>query len=181
MGTEQHPVFNRLLAFEQQSLEHRPQSQAGVGGDFWDGLVYRLNDYYLTSSIKEIEEIISPGEIIPVPGAKPWLLGLANIRGNLTTIVDLGGYLFGQRSPLKSSSRLLLSNLEGKPMAILVDEVFGQRHFANSQAAENAVDPSDWSDVGAFIEREFELEDRKWGVFSVSRLSKQETFLDGAA
>lgn len=200
MGATQQSVFDRLLAFEQQCLEHRPQAQAGGEGDYWDGVVYRLNEYHLTSSIREIEEIISPGDIIPVPGSKPWLLGLANVRGNLTTIVDLGGYLFGQRSPMHSSSRLLLTSLQNRPMALLVDEVFGQRHFSENQSttlteqdSSAVAEQSDeeqsreqrltegWVEIADFIEREFHLENRHWGVFSIGRLCKLEAFLDGAA
>lgn len=185
MGVTEQSVFDRLLAFEQQCLEHRPQAQAGGEGDYWDGVVYRLNDYFLTSSIREIDEIITPGDITPVPGSKPWLLGLANVRGNLTTIVDLGGYLFGQRSPLHSSTRMLLTNLQNRPLALLVDEVFGQRHFTQSRDSDESSDsPQDaeyWHELAAFIEREFHLEERRWGAFSISRLSKQEAFLDGAA
>ncbi len=184
MGETKKSVFDRLLAFEQQCLEHRPQAQAGSDGDYWDGVVYRLNEHLLTSHIKEIEEIISPSDITPVPGAKPWLLGLANVRGNLTTIIDLGGYIYGQRSPLGSSSRFLLTSLQNRPMALLVDEVFGQRHFPQNQSSpDNGDEPlaERWQGIAAFIEREFHLEERTWGVFSVSRLSKQEEFLDGAA
>ena len=189
MEATQQSVFDRLLAFEQQCLEHRPQAQAGDDGDYWDGVVYRLNEYYLTSSIREIEEIISPGDITPVPGSKTWLLGLANVRGNLTTIVDLGGYLFGQRSPMHSSSRLLLTDLQSRPLALLVDEVFGQRHFLETQSTavgeQNSSDDeqnsSDWAEVADFIDREFHLENHRWGVFNINRLCKLETFLDGAA
>ncbi len=189
MGATQQSVFNRLLAFEQQCLEHRPQAQAGGDGDYWDGVVYRLNEYYLTSSIREIEEIITPADITPVPGSKSWLLGLANVRGNLTTVVDLGGYLFGQRSPMQSSSRLLLTSLQSRPLALLVDEVFGQRHFSDNQstdvAEQNSSDQEQnadgWAEITDFIEREFHLENHRWGVFSIGRLCKLETFLDGAA
>ena len=42
----------------------------------------------------------------PVPGTKPWILGLANVRGDLMTGVDLGWFLTGSRSePCRSSSR----------------------------------------------------------------------------
>ncbi len=184
MGATQKLVFDRLLDFEQQCLDHHPQAQAGGEGGYWDGVVYRLDEFFLTSSIKEIEEIISPGDITPIPGAKPWLLGLANIRGNLTTIVDLGGYVFGQRTPMSSSSRLLLTSLQNRPMALLVDEVFGQRHFAQNQivsevSMEHGQDDR-WDSISTYIEREFRLDDRNWGVFNISRLSKQEDFLDGA-
>ncbi len=185
MGATQKAVFDRLLEFEQQCLEHHPQSQAGGEGGYWDGVVYRLDEFFLTSSIQEIEEIIPVGDITPIPGAKPWLLGLANIRGNLTTIVDLGGYVFGQRTPLGSSSRLLLSSLQNRPMALLVDEVFGQRHFAQNQVVsespENRKADPQWDSIALYVEREFRLDDRNWGVFSINRLSKQEDFLDGAA
>ena len=46
----------------------------------------------------EVVEILPMPQVTPVPGAQPWLLGVANIRGNLLPIVDLKQFLEGERT-----------------------------------------------------------------------------------
>ena len=39
--------------------------------------------------IGDVNEILFMPTLAPVPGTKPWLLGVANVRGNLVPVVDL--------------------------------------------------------------------------------------------
>jgi twitching motility protein PilI len=68
-------------------------------------------------------EVGEAGPLTPVPGAQPWLAGLAQWRGRLITVVD-AGRLFG-REP--SSCRALVA-LRGLPceVALGVDELLGR-------------------------------------------------------
>ena len=43
--------------------------------------------------LAEAGEVIPAPPLAPVPLTKPWFLGVANIRGNLYTVVDFAGFL----------------------------------------------------------------------------------------
>ena len=130
-----------------------------------------------------MDEIINPPEITPVPGSTSWLLGLANIRGNLVAVVDIGGYLFNQRTPQTAGSRLLMTSVHNYPLGIFVDGVLGQRHFDYVQR----IDAN--SDMGKekqqipeqlirHINHGYEQSDRRWWVLDLERFTSQQSFLD---
>ena len=57
------------------------------------------------SSIGEINELLVTQPLTHVPGTREWLLGIANVRGNLVPVVDLGRFLFDQRTQATDRSR----------------------------------------------------------------------------
>ena len=65
-----------------------------------------------------LAEVLRIGRILPVPGAAPWLAGLAAWRGRIVTLVD-GGALFG-RGPSKGCWMVILKGLP-VDAALLVD------------------------------------------------------------
>ena len=75
--------FDTLLDYEQRSLAHvagRPELNEAPG--HWRGVGFRLGQRRLVSSFEEIMEILPLPPVTPVPGAQPWMLGVANIRVN---------------------------------------------------------------------------------------------------
>jgi hypothetical protein len=56
-----------------------------------------------------LEEVLQIGRVLPVPGAAPWLAGLAVWRGRIVTLVD-AGQLFGTR-PAEGQWMLILKGL----------------------------------------------------------------------
>lgn len=168
-----------LADYEQRSLSH-DVGEAGRQQQIsnWDGVVFRLGDHYLTCRIDQVEEIIALPPSYPVPGAKDWLLGLANVRGNLAPVSDLGWYLFGTRTPITARTRLIMTRFQGRLAGLLVDEVFGQRHFHTDDLANNP----EWKDtaLSSLVAQEFPTSERTWGVFRLNELQRQSNFMDGS-
>src|SRR3546814_1495405 len=69
----------------------------------------------------------------PVPGTQPWMLGVANVRGNLLPIVDLKQFLEGERTVLHEGQRVLIVRQPGGDVAVTIDELYGQRSFVDEQ------------------------------------------------
>ena len=105
-------------------------------------------------------EFITPPPVTRVPGTKPWILGLANVRGDLVTIVDLSSYLGGRRSTITIRSRLLTATLRGRPVGLLVDEVFGQRSFESKEAVKAEI-PGD-SPLHGYVSKQFGAGKETW-------------------
>jgi twitching motility protein PilI len=114
-----------------------------------------------------------------VPGAKPWIIGLANVRGELLTVVDLGWYLSGVRSPINNSSRLLSASLNKAPIGLLIDEVYGQRHFLDSEAVPAELE--DDSPLKSVVQKDHRLGSESWHELDLDRLFNAPEFLNGAA
>ena len=73
--------FDTLLDYEVRSLAHvpgRPESIEAAG--HWRGVGFRLGSRRLVSSFDEVMEILPMPPVTPVPGAQPWMLGVANVR-----------------------------------------------------------------------------------------------------
>ena len=124
-----------LLEYEKRSADYSPGASSGDGAsEEWSGVTFSVGDTKMACNIDRISEILSCPQATPVPGAKPWIIGLANVRGELLTVVDLSWFLSGVRTPVTARSRLLATNLNKAPIGLLIDEVFGQRHFLDSDA-----------------------------------------------
>ena len=79
-------------------------------------------------------EIFPLGTLLPVPHTQPWFAGVANLRGGLHGVVDLGAFL-GLRGPhpvgepWREHARVLALNPTlGSHSALLVDRLAGLRN-----------------------------------------------------
>ena len=173
-------AFGKLLEYEQRAAAFRPGNREGSGpADEWNGVVFSLGGFRVTCRIDRVGEILPCPVSTPVPGAKPWIIGLANVRGELLTVVDLAWYLGGAPARPGSGNRLLSASLNKAPIGLLVDEVFGQRHFLDSDATQAELD--DDSPLKGVVTRQHALGSETWFELDLDRLFSSPEFLHGAA
>jgi twitching motility protein PilI len=143
--------------------------------DDWIGIGFAINGVALLAKMEDVSEILPVPETIRVPGVTYWVVGLANIRGNLIPVLDMNGYLYGKPGTVRKESRILVINKHGVVAGLLVDEVYGLRRFKPEEhrQEENAeLGPLDEYLAGIFIDQV-----RRWNVFSVEKLTRTEQFL----
>ncbi|HAF00163.1 MAG TPA: chemotaxis protein CheW [Methylophilaceae bacterium] len=76
----------------------------------------------------EISETLPLMEIFPVPLVKEWFLGVANVRGVLYVVNDIGQLISDEKTTMSSNSRVILLNNEvTSHVAILVERLVGLR------------------------------------------------------
>jgi len=176
---------NRAAFLKLQDYARRGESfQPGSGSSNslsheWSGVTFRLGDTRLACNIERIQEILTPPAATPVPGAKPWILGLANVRGSLMTVIDLAWFLTGQRTALSTHSRLLSTSLQKAPVGLLIDEVFGQRHFIEAESSDSELSGS--SVLGGLVRRKHQAGKEEWHELELDKLFSSQEFLNGAA
>jgi twitching motility protein PilI len=73
-----------------------------------NGLALRIADRNFIVALPQAGEIIGVPDITTVPLTRPWYRGLANIRGNLVSIIDLSLFLGGPATPLDKDGRVLV-------------------------------------------------------------------------
>ena len=145
----------------------------------WSGVGFRLGDMHLVAPLDQVTEVLHCPEYAYVPGTRSWLKGVANVRGNLVTIVDLPEFFGKKAVQADESSRLLVMNVEGLHTALLVDEVFGLRHFDEEQEKQELAGMDD--PAGAFLSGAFLKDNVLWGVFDMKALAESASFLHVAA
>lgn len=177
---DQRPPFLVLADYEQRSLAHvagLPEQLDAPG--LWRGVAYRIGSHRLASGFDEVVEILTMPALTTVPGAQPWMLGVANVRGTLLPVVDLKQFLEGERTVLHESQRVLVVRQPGGEVAVTIDELFGQRSFVDGQGIEIAQVSE--GRYGHFIDRAYRIGEQDWGVFSLDRLARTPEFRQAAA
>jgi twitching motility protein PilI len=172
-------AFAKLLEYEKRSAQFTPGTRSGGGSsEEWSGVTFSVGDSRMACNIDRISEILPCPQATPVPGAKPWIIGLANVRGELLTVVDLCWFLTGVRTPVTVRTRLLGASLNKAPIGLMIDEVFGQRHFLDSDSvpAELGEDTA----LGSVISKQHNLGSESWKELDLDQLFNSPEFLNGA-
>ena len=168
-----------LRDYERRSVAHVAGNPVAMaGGSLWRGLAFRIGRQQLVSAFDDVVEILGVPQVTPLPGAQPWLLGLANVRGNLLPVADLKLFLEGQRSVPHEQQRMLVVKQQGGNVGVLIDELHGQRTFDESQRGELAEAEGRYAH---FIERAYRQQGVTWSVFSMDRLARTPEFRQAAA
>ena len=133
-----------------------------AGGDYW------------------LVDLTDSGEIVPltplavVPLAKPWFVGIANIRGNIYSVADFSAFQSKKTTPHNASSRLLLIGTRyGSNAALLVTRMLGLRNEESLKEVPNDPDSPGWA-TKAYTDNE----GRRWRKLDVPALLADEEFMD---
>jgi twitching motility protein PilI len=167
--------FETLADYEARSLTHAPgRPELVEAPGHWRGVGFRLGQRRLVSSFEEVVEILSLPSVTPVPGAQPWMLGVANVRGTLLPVVDLKQFLEGERTLVHEGQRVLVVRQSGGNVAVIIDELFGQRTFNDTHRAQ--MDGENEGRYGQLVNQVYRLNDVSWGVFSMQTLTRTPEF-----
>ena len=172
--------FEALAEYERRSLAHAagaPEQIEAPG--LWRGIGFRIGERHFVSSIAEVNEILTLPSLTLVPGAKSWLLGIANVRGNLVPVIDLREFTGGGRTTTSDTTRVLIVRQHGGSAGLLVDEVLGQRSFSEEQLAATVGEADE--NYGRFVGENVQLGEVLWGLFSMAALTRSTDFQQAAA
>ncbi len=169
-----------------KELERRSRAavagQATVPGsqEEWVGVGFRVGGETFVAPREQVREVLMmPETVTRVPGAKRWVVGLANVRGQLLPLIDLKMFLGGGRTATGRGARLVSVHHREVPAGLLVDEVTGFRRFLADEFAE------DWSPTilrcEQYLAGSFRHGSESWPVFDLHRLVESPPFLQAAA
>lgn len=124
--------FALLLEIERLAKEAVAARQGTKdASEEWIGVAFRMGSEHFVTARSDVREVLpAPEHVTRIPGSKPWLRGIANVRGQLLTIVDLKAFLGAGPTPSDRKARMLMLASREVPTAVLVDEVAGFRRFA---------------------------------------------------
>ncbi len=144
----------------------------------WSGIAFRIGNDCLVSQLGEVVEILEYPELSRMPLTRPWVSGIANVRGNLLPVIDLGGYLKGEQSTQTSRTRVLVIDYQGLYTGLVVDEVLGIKHFTDDEYT--ASDPAAADSLQPYLQNGFLRGDQVWNIFNLHELAQTPAFLQAA-
>lgn len=177
MSIAPHP-FEQLLELDRRSRSRAPAAAAAPAPGAMARLALRLDTWHLLLPLEEVAEVIPVPRITRVPGTKPWLLGIASLRGTIVSVSDLRAFLDGRPSTPTVASRVVVVGAGNGRHGLLVEEVIGMRHFGPSSRL------ADLEGLGAGLRRYvgegFQGERHRWWQLNLGLLLKDPRFLDAA-
>ena len=168
--------FDLLLGLERALRAARLDAEGGTALQSWSGLAFRLRDRWLVTPRQDVREVIPLPKLTRVPGAKRWLLGVANVRGALLPVTDLGLWLQQPPSTSDREQRVLVFNSDRLPVGFLVDEVAGHRQFAASDQRPELCARA--GTLAPYLLGAFGREGRDWLALSLHKLTQAPAFAD---
>tara|TARA_R110001606_G_scaffold346892_2_gene495894 strand:+ start:43912 stop:44430 length:519 start_codon:yes stop_codon:yes gene_type:complete len=169
-----------LRDIQQRSLQSAANaSQLDSFHGTWTAIGFRIGQENLLIPLNEAREIfIVPTQISPVPRAQPWVFGIANLRGELLPLFDLKYFLYGQATKVNKRSRIVVTNNSQLYAGLLLDEVFGLKHFQHEPTSKST---SSHTAISPYITGSINQQDMDWDIFSFNKLAADQRFLNAAA
>ncbi len=176
---EQSPAFQALLTLANQSkatakgLPAQEQTKKE-----WSGIGFGLLGHQFVVPMGQVSELLEVPSYTRLPGVKPWVRGVSNVRGRLLPVIDLASFLGHRLNSPHKQQRILV--LEGAELycGLLVDQSYGIQHFLvdTYQQTSHLEEPN----VQPFLLGSYELEQGTWHVFSMVNLIEHPDFISAA-
>lgn len=166
--------YELLVELESRLLKSRLDLAGTTVAQLWTGLGFRLGTRWMVAPREEVREVIQIPPLTRVPGARPWLLGVANVRGSLLPVCDLNHLVGGETGTPARGSRVMVFNSDRIPAGFLVDEVAGYRQFTVNDQRPELLDG-----IGALrphLLGAFAHEGQPWLAISLQRLTRSAAF-----
>lgn len=101
---------------------------SGPGGAPGDVCTILVGPFLLAIDVRPIVEVHDLGEVTPVPGAAPTVVGLVNLRSAVVPVVDVRAWL-GCREGRPADSIVLIVRSPSGPVGLLGDDIGGVVHL----------------------------------------------------
>ena len=164
----------RLREFQAQLVERMQAARSGVDARVNQlGVMIGPNRWLL--NLQEAGEIVSVGSVTQVPLTRDWFLGLANIRGNLISVIDFARFQGQAPSQIDKDCRIVaFAPGVSFNSGLLVSHVMGLRNIAEMelQTGNSTADPAPWA-----TQRYVDNESQVWTELNLSLVVQDPQFL----
>lgn len=168
--------FIELLRLSKRGNKSYAQGEQEVNR--WSGIAFEMLGQYFVAPLGEVSEVIYPPECTPVPMAKGWVKGLANIRGRLLSVSDLANYISDQKTQFVPTQKVLCISYNDHYVGLIVDQVLGIQHFnKKSFFSENKqIDEK----LKPYCQGYFQQHNHAWNIFMFSRLLNDPQYMNAS-
>ncbi|WP_438970596.1 chemotaxis protein CheW [Methylophaga sp.] len=172
-------IISLLKDMERRSKQKAAGLDQEALGETWSAIGFRIGEHHFVIPIIESREVFPlPEQVTPVPKSQSWVFGMVNLRGELLPVLDLNLYLHGKPSKLSKRSRIMVINHSEISSGVLVDEVFGLKHFQQEPGPVAASRPVN---LTPYLTGSMFQQNVHWDVFSFAKLINDPRFMNAAA
>lgn len=175
----QDPI-NLLRKMERDSLANSPGLPEEVQAvELWSGVGFRVGNIHLVTPLDQVSEVLSYPNVTSVPRTKSWVKGVANIRGNLVTVVDLSRHFGKEPVFVDDRARVMVLGSQELRAGVLVSEVYGLRHFDEEMEKQKLTGVDD--PIMSMASMAFLRDSVLWGVVDLLQIAQRPAFMHVAA
>ena len=145
----------------------------------WTGVGFMLAGRRMVASMNEVTEMMTVPSVTRLPGVRPWMKGVANLRGRLLPLVDMELFFETGDEGVPMLRRVISIEAGDLYAGLVLNQVFGMQHFPIDTYRETAEDVPEA--IAPYIEGSYHHMGQTWTVFSPELLSQDSKFLDAAA
>jgi|GEM_PF-2927794 len=98
-------------------------------------VLFSLGEHLFAALVANVFELSLPPDVIMVPNTPQWMLGIANMRGEIISIVDLMGFLGKDQENIKRTSRMIIAQTKDRQLMVglVVDSINGIKYFPTDE------------------------------------------------
>ncbi len=97
-----------------------------------DLIIFSLADRLFSIDIMKVQEVVRFNEITRVPNAAKFVLGVMNLRGNITPVIDLHKRFSLAEAEWSEKTRIIVLQIQNQAIGFLVDHVSEIMHTYES-------------------------------------------------
>jgi len=118
-------ALSGLRQFQETLAERLREATQGQADSH---LVFESGGERYLARLQDTSEVLPVPPLTPVPLTKSWMMGLANVRGRLVSVVDFSAFLGEPATVATPQARLvILAERLGSHAGLLVERVLGLR------------------------------------------------------
>lgn len=144
----------------------------------WLGVVFEVAGERMVAPLGEVSEVLALPELTAMPLTKPWLLGVANVRGRLLPLTDLAQFLGLDAKERLKNRKVLVIDKGDVFSGILVDQVLGINHFFGSNYLPEPLPKT--SPFAPYNHGKFVKDGESLSVFMPSLLTQDARYMDAS-
>ena len=172
-------AFDQLRDIETATFRHAaPLPRKDDAHPRWQGMGFQVGGLRLVSSMGEISEVLKLPRVAALPGVKPWVLGVANIRGRLIPVIDLHEFLGMAPTLPMAQWRVLVVEAGELAAGLLVEQSLGMQHFLEDSFEE--APPEALGALEPYVRGAFRHGGRVFYDAQLKSILKDDKFLDVA-
>ena len=120
------PDARQILRTRAQALA-RPRERAGVAESSLELLEFRLARESYALETRHVREVYPLKNLTPLPCTPPFVLGIVNVRGRITPVIDIKKFFDLPDKGLTDLHRVILVGNDDLELGLLADVIVGVR------------------------------------------------------
>lgn len=144
----------------------------------WTGLGFQVGGMRLVTPIGHVVEVMKVPRLTRLPGTREWVLGVANVRGRLLTVMDTHRYLGVTSTLPRTAWRVLVVEDGDLAVGLLVEQSLGLQYFLEESFEEDV--PETVGVLGTHVRGAYRNAGRVYYVTDLQTLVRDDEFFDVA-